>query len=192
MTLVIASAEISGGSILSFKVFPTQPHLLNFVISFHRAGEFKGEISYRVKKWEDVIYQSEPSPLSLPGDESGEPLKHADSISVVFPSQGNYHLDILIDGALLQSLPFSVFDSSNRTALEKEILYYLKSKRGTKSVEEITRGVFNPRVVNRANFRELSAKVYFALLRMSEVVNTEAAQQGSLEAKLKTSRWKLK
>ncbi len=192
--LVVASGEISGGNILSFKAFPTQPHLLNFVITFHIAGEVKGEISYRVRKWEDVIYQTEPTLFSLPDTESGKQFKHADSIELVFPSQGYYHLDFLFDGALLQSFPFSVFDSSNRADLEREIIYYLKAKakRGAKSVQEITRGVYNPKLLNRANIREFSAKIYFVLLRMKEVANINAEQQGTLEDKMNGSRWKLK
>ena len=192
MRPVIASGEFSGGNVLSFKTFPTQPHALDFVITFYAAGEVKGQISYRVRKWQDVIYQTQQSPFSLPEAEGGQQFEYADSVELVFPGQGTYYLDVLFDGALLQSFPFSVFDGSNRAALEREILYYLKTKRGPKSVEEITRGVFNPELVSKANLRELSGNVYFALLRMGEVVNVNAAQGGNLEAKLKSSRWKLK
>jgi len=192
MTLVVAWGEFSGGNILSFKAFPTPPHVLNFVITFHIAGEVKGEISYRVRKWEDVIYQTEPIPFSLPDMEGGKQFKHADSIELVFPSQGYYHLDFLFDGDLLYSFPFSVFDGSTRADLEREIVYYLKSERRVRSVEEITRGVFNPKMLNKANIREFSAKVYFVLLRMSQVTNTNPLQQGTLEEKMNGSRWNLK
>ena len=192
MALVIASGEISGGNVLSFTAFPTAPYLLSFVISFHRTGDIKGEISYRVRKWEEVIHQTEPTSLNFADTEGGRQFKYADSVELVLPSQGSYQLDILVDNALLLSLPFSVFDKSDRSPLEAEIVYYLRAKGGAKAVDDIVRGVFNPDMVNKANIRELSAKVYFALLRMSEVTNIHAEQQGNLEAKLISSRWKLK
>ena len=190
--LVVASGEFSGGNTLSFKGFPTPPHPLGFVITFHIQGEVSGQISYRVRKWDRVIYETEPVPFSVPVTESGKQFKHADGIKVVFPSQGSYQLDVLFDGALLHSLPFSVFDSSHREDLEKEIIYYLRSKRGVKSVQEITRGVFNPRMLNKANMLEFSTRVYFVLLRMKEVANVDASPQGALEDKMNSSRWKLK
>ena len=192
MTLVVASAEFSEGNILSFKAFPTQPYPLSFTISFHVAGEVKGGISYRVRKWEDVIFQAGPLPLTLPKVEGQRLFTHADSLDIVFPGQGSYQLDIYFDEALIYTLPFSVYDSSKRADLEREIIYYLKSKRGARSVQEITRGVFNPRVVNKANMRELSGKVYFALLRMKEVTNIDPGQQGSLQDNMNRSRWQLK
>jgi hypothetical protein len=81
---------------------------------------------------------------------------------------------------------------SAMTTLEKEIFYYLQSRKRAVSVEEITRGVFNPKVINKANLRELSSKVYFALLSMKGVTNINPLQQGSLEDKMNGSRWMLK
>ena len=194
MTLVVASGEFPEGNVLSFSAFPTAPYLLNFVITFHVEGEVNGSISYRVRKWEEMISQTEPAPFSLPDPVSLQQLSHADSIWVAFPRQGSYSLDVLFDGALLHSFPFSVFDSSERAPLEREIVYYLKAKakRGPKTVQEITRGIFNPSLLNKTNTREFYAKVYFALLRMKDVVNTNALQQGTLEEKMNSSKWKLK
>jgi hypothetical protein len=78
------------------------------------------------------------------------------------------------------------------TTLEQEILYFLNSRKRAASVEEITRGVYNPKLVNKANLRELSSKVYFALLSMKGVTNTNPLQQGTLEDKMNGSRWTLK
>ncbi len=192
MDLVVASAELADGNVLSFKAFPTYPYSLRFSIAFHVLGEVTGEIAYRVRKWEEVIYQSEPTPLHIPQVEGQKMFTHVDSIELVFPSQGSYLLDIIVDGAVLHSLAFSVFDSSNRTDLEREIIYYLKSKRGPRSVKEITRGVYNPKLLNKANVAEVTAKVYFALLRMSEVINMSPTQQGSLAERMDRSRWQLK
>jgi hypothetical protein len=192
MRPVIASSEISGGNVLSFRAFPTRAYTLNFLLTFYGADAVDGQISYRVRKWEDVIYQTQPEPFSLPEAGSETHYNFSDSVDLIFPTQGQYHLDILFDGDLLHTLSFSVFDSGNRSALETEIIFFLKKKRGAQSVEQITRGVYNPKLVNKANFRELSGTVYFALLRMGEVVNVNAAQEDSLEAKLRSSRWKLK
>ncbi len=192
MDLVVASAEFTDGNVLSFKAFPTYPYSLKFSIAFHVLGEVRGEIAYRVRKWEEVIYQTKPAPLHIPAAEGQKMFTHADSIELVFPSQGSYLLDIIFDEAVLHSLAFSVFDSSKRTDLEREILYYLKAKRGPRSVQEITRGVFNPKLLNKANMPEISAKVYFALLRMSEVINMSPTQQGSLAERMDRSRWRLK
>ncbi len=119
-------------------------------------------------------------------------LTHEDHIELVFPSQGSYLLDILFDGSVLHSLPFSVFDSSKRSELEREIIYYLKRQRKERSVQEITRGVYNPKILNKANMGEISGRVYFALLRMKEVINVKPLEQGTLNEKMKASRWKLK
>ncbi len=192
MELVLASAEFLDGNVLSFKAFPTYPHVLRFSIAFHVAGEIKGEIAYRVRKWEDVIYQTKPMPLHIPEVEGQKMFTHLDSVELVFPSQGSYLLDIIFDEAVIHSLPFSVFDSSKRTDLEREIIYYLKAKRGARSVQEITRGVYNPSILNKANVAEVSGRVYFALLRMKEVVNTNPTEHGSLVEKMNHSRWKLK
>ncbi len=192
MTLVVASAELSGGNVLSFKVFPTQPYPLGFTITFHVEGEVNGEIGYAVRKWGDVICQTDPIPFHLPYAEGRRLFSHTDHIDVTFPGQGSYALDIFFDGSLVHSLPFSVFDNSRRADIEREIIYYLKAKRGAKSVTEITRGVFNPSLLNKANIREMSAKVYFALLRMKEVTNVNPVQQGSLEDNMDRSRWQLK
>jgi hypothetical protein len=192
MTLVVASVEFPGGNVLNFRAFPSPPYVLEFVINFHGAGEVSGEIAYRVRKRDDVIYQTRPRPFSHPGIEGEKLFQHNDRIELAFPSQGAYHLDLLFDGALLHSFAFSVFDNSSRADLEREILFYLRRKRGTRSVLEITRGVFNPSLLNKANIREISGQVYFALLRMSEVTNTNPLPQGTLEDKLNGSRWKLK
>lgn len=192
MTLVVASGEFLEGNVLSFSAFPTAPYLLNFVITFHVEGQVNGSISYRVRKWEEVISQTEPAPLSLPDPGSLQQLRRADSIWVTFPGQGSYSLDLLFDGALLHSFPFSVFNSSERAPLEREIIYYLKNKRGPRTVQEIARGVYNPSLLTRTNAREFYTKVYFALLRMKEVTNINAVQQGTLEEKMNSSKWKLK
>ncbi len=192
MTLVVASAELSGGNVLTFKAFPTHAHMLSFVITFHVAEDVEGQIAYRVRKWGDVIQQTDPVSFHPPNAMSQKLFTHSDSIEVVFPGQGAYLLDILFDGSLLHSIPFSVFDNSQRTDLEREIIYYLKAKHGARSVQEITRGVFNPKILNKANSREASAKIYFALLRMKEVTNIHPAQHESLEDGLKHSRWQLK
>ncbi len=192
MTLVVASAEISGGNVLSFNIFPTQPHPLSFTITFHVEGEVNGEIAYAARKWGDVICQTDPMPLQLPYTDGRRQFSHTDHIDVAFPGQGPYVLDIFVDGSLVHSLPFSVFDNSRRADIEREIIYYLKAKRGARSVLEITRGVFNPAMLNKANIREMSGKVYFALLRMKEVTNVKPVQQGSLEDRMDHSRWQLK
>jgi hypothetical protein len=192
MTLVVASGEFTAGNVLSFSAFPTAPYLLDFVITFHVEGPVSGEISYRVRKWEEVISQTEPRPFSLPDPASVQQLRHADRIWVAFPGQGSYSLDLLFDGALLHSFPLSVFNSSDRGPLEREIVYYLKAKRGAKTVQEVTRGVYNPKLLNKTNIREFNARVYFALLRMKEVTNVNAVQQGTLEEKMNSSKWKLK
>ncbi len=192
MALIVASAEFPGGNVLSFKAFPTHAHLLSFTITFHSAGEAKGEIAYRVRKWGDVIRQTDPKPFRVSEAVGQKLITQADSVEVAFPSQGAYVLDILFDGSVVHSLPFSVFDNSQRTDLEREIIYYLKAKRGARSVQEITRGVFNPKILNKANIAEVSAKVYFALLRMKEVTNVHPAQQESLEDGMKHSRWQLR
>ncbi len=192
MTLIVAAAEITGGNVLSFNTFPTYPFSLNFVITFHVEGQVAGKIAYRVRKRDDVIHQTVPAPFEAREPEGQKLLTHPDSIQVAFPSQGSYLLDITFDDSLLHSLPFSVFDSSQRTDLEREIVYYLKRKRGPRSVQDITRGVYNPRVLNKANFGEVSGRVYFALLRMKEVLNTDPAQHGTLAEKMQRSRWKLK
>jgi hypothetical protein len=192
--LIVASGEFLEGNVLSFGFFPTPPHSLNFVFTFHIVGEVKGEISYCVRKRDELIYQTEPIPFSIPATENGKLFKHTDSFELTFPSQGNYYLDFLFDGALLYSLSFSVFDSSGRVDLEREIISYLKAKakHKAKSVQEITRGVFNPKLLNRMNIREFTTKVYFALLRMKEVTNTDPTHQGTLEDKMEASHWKLR
>jgi hypothetical protein len=192
MELVVASAELKGGNVLSFNLFPSYPFPLGFVITFHVEGEVRGNIAYRVRKREAVIHQTEATPFHVPAVEGQKTFSLAGSIEVVFPSQGSYLLDIVFDDGLLHSLPFSVFDNSQRTDLEKEIIYYLERKRGAKSVEDITRGVYNPRILDRANIGEAKGKVYFALLRMKEVVNTNPTDQGSLQEKMNASRWQLK
>lgn len=192
MALVVASGEFPGGDILTFKAFPTHPYALGFVITLHVEGEVKGEVSYRVRKREEVIYETEPRAFQLPDEGAWRQIRHADSIQVGFPSQGSYELDFVFDGAVLHSLPFSVFDKSNRTDLEREIIYYLKAKRGPRTVEQITRGVINPRLLNKANIREYYGKIYFALLRMGEVVNVGAQEAVTLEKKMSDSRWQLR
>ncbi len=192
MELVIASVKLKDGNVLSFKTFPTPPFLLGFSLTFHVVGDVQAELAYRVRKWENVICQSEP--VSIHVQEADDPrlMTRTDSLEVVFPSQGNYLLDILSGEALLYSLPFSVFDSTKRSDLEREIVYYLREKRGERSVQDITRGVYNPSLLNKANFAEMSGKVYFALLRMREVTNTNPLEYGTLAEKMNTSRWKLK
>ncbi len=192
MELVIASVELKDGNVLSFKNFPTPPFLLGFALTFHVVGDVQAELAYRVRKWENVICQGEPVSIHVQQADDSRLMTRADSLEVVFPSQGNYRLDILSGEALLYSLPFSVFDSSKRSDLEREIVYYLRKKRGERSVQEITRGVYNPSLLNKANFAEMSGKVYFALLRMTEVTNTNPVEYGSLAEKMNGSRWKLK
>ncbi len=192
MELVIASAELKEGNVLSFKTFPSPPCLLGFALTFHVVDDVGAQLTYRVRKWQDVIYQSEPVPVDARHAEDRTLYTHSDSIEVVFPSQGNYLLDILSGDALLYSVPFSVFDSSKRSDLEREIIYYLREKRGERSVQDITRGVYNPSLLNKANFAEISGKVYFALLRMREVTNTNPVESGSLAEKMNSSRWKLR
>ncbi len=192
MELVVASAELKDGNVLSFNSFPTYPYALSFSITFHMAGDFEGQIAYRVRKWEEVIFQTEPVPLHIREVEGQRLFTHADRIQLSFPSQGSYVLDILVDQSVLHTLEFAVYDSSKRTDLEREIFYYLKGKRGAKSVQEITRGVYNPRLLNKANFAEISGRVYFALLRMKEMTNMDPVQEGSLAEKMNRSRWKLK
>ncbi len=192
MELVIASVELKEGNVLSFKTFPSPPCLLGFALTFHAVGDVSAELTYRVRKWQDVIYQGEPVPVHPRQAEDQKLSTHADSIEVVFPGQGNYLLDILSGDSLLYSLPLSVFDSTKRSDLEREIIYYLRDKRGERTVQEITRGVYNPTLLNKANFAEISGKVYFALLRMREVVNTNPVDRGSLADKMNSSRWKLR
>lgn len=192
MTAVIASAQLLDGNVLSFRAFPTLPYLLSFTITFHIEGDMGGEIAYRVRKWDDVIHQTDPIPFRIEDTEGEKLLTYADRIEVAFPSQGSYLLDILVDGSVLYSVRFSVFDNSKRTELEREIIYYLKAKRGARSVQEITKGVFNPKILNKANMGEMSGRVYFALLRMKEVMNLNPQSQGSLEDGMKRSRWQLK
>src|SRR5512146_1626403 len=148
MELVVASAEFKQGNVLSFNAFPSYPYSLEFVITFHIEGEVNGNIAYRVRKREEVIYETEPAPFHVPAMEGQKMFPFADSIQVAFPSQGSYLLDILFDGSLLHSLPFSVFDNRQRTDLEREIIYYLKRQRKERSVQEITRGVYNPKILN--------------------------------------------
>ena len=192
MELVVASAEFTDGNVLSFKAFPTYQYSLRISVTFHVVSEIEGEIAYRVRKRDDVICQTHPMPFRAQEAEGQRMLTHAGSIGVAFPGEGSYLLDILFNDSVLHSLPLSVFDSSKRSDLEREIVYYLKRKGGARSIQEITRGVFNPRLLNKANMLEFSTKVYYALLRMSEVANTVPLQQGTLEDKMKASRWKLK
>ena len=192
MELVVASVEFNEGNVLSFNFFPSYPYSLEFVITFHVEGEVNGNIAYRVRKREEVIYETEPAPFHLPAMEGQKMFPFADSIELVFPSQGSYLLDILFNESVLHSLPFSVFDNSQRSDLEREIIYFLKRKRGERSVQEITRGVYNPKILNKANIGEISGKVYFALLRMKEVINLNPLDQGTLQEKLNASRWMLK
>ncbi len=152
MELVIASVELKDGNVLSFKTFPTPPFLLGFSLTFHVVGDVQAELAYRVRKWENVICQGEHVSIHVQQADDSKLMTRADSLEVVFPSQGNYRLDILSGEALLYSLPFSVFDSSKRSDLERELVYYLREKRGERSVQEITRGVYNPSLLNKANF----------------------------------------
>ncbi len=192
MELVVASAELKEGNVLSFGTFPSYPYSLSLVITFHVEGEVSGKIAYRARKREEVIYQTEAAPFHVIAMEGRQMFTYADSFQLVFPSQGSYLIDILFDESVLHSLPLSVFDKSKRSELEREIIYYLERKRGERSVQEITRGVYNPKLLNKANMGELSGKVYFALLRMKEVTNLHPLDQGNLEEKMKASRWKLK
>ncbi len=192
MELVVASVEFTDGDVLSFKGFPTCPRSLSFTITFHVEGEIKGKIAYRVRKREEVIHETGPILFDVPEVEGRNVLTHSASIEVAFPSQGSYLLDILFDDSLLHSTPFSVFDRSKRTDLEQEIIYYLNRKHGARTVQEITRGVYNPEILNKANMGEISGRVYFALLRMKEVVNTDSMQDGTLVEKMNRSRWKLR
>ncbi len=192
MELVVASAELKEGNVLSFNAFPTYPYSLGFVITFHVEGEVSGKIAYRARKREEVIVETEPAPFHVPAREGQKMFTYEDSMQLGFPSQGSYLLDVVFNEAVLHSLPFSVFDNSQRTDLEREILYYLKRQRKERSVQEITRGVYNPKILNKSNMGEVSGKVYFALLRMMEVINLHPVDQGTLQEKMKASRWKLK
>lgn len=94
---------------LRFFEFPSPPRTLHLVLSLYLTTEVRGMLSYRLRRWEDELYRSRPAEIHLPDPGSSRQFDYVyDLQDVVFPREGLYLVDVLLDGAVLCSASLSV------------------------------------------------------------------------------------
>jgi hypothetical protein len=94
---------------LRFFLLPTRPQTLRLVLHPVQTGEVRGMLSHRMQRGTDELWRSQPVPVHFP-DPGG--TREFDTVyevrGVVFPREGSYALDVLLDGAVLFSAGLAV------------------------------------------------------------------------------------
>ncbi len=93
---------------LRFFEFPTAPRTLHLVLSLYLTTEVRGMLSYRLSRWMDELYRSEPVEVHFPDPGSPRQFDYVyDLPDVVFPREGYYMIAVILDGAVLYTAPLS-------------------------------------------------------------------------------------
>ncbi len=93
---------------LRFLDFPTPPRTLHLVLKLYLTAEVRGMLSYRFRRWMDELYRSQPVEVYFPDPGGDREFDYVyDVPDVIFPREGYYMFDVLLDGAVLHTAPLS-------------------------------------------------------------------------------------